>query len=71
MTNDDLLHLLQRFSGIVSKMREHQNKYFHSRNEYDKKKAMLYEKQADDYLRLLQKRGIQPLAETQHQQTLL
>lgn len=56
-------HLLTKFLGLVGRMRKHQKAYFAHRMEYDKKQAIIYEKQVDDYIRLLLKDGYKPFFE--------
>jgi hypothetical protein len=64
------LQMVQKFLGLVGKMRKHQIAYFKQRMEYDKKEAMKYEKEVDDYIRVLMKAGLQPVFDNQGQTNL-
>jgi phosphate uptake regulator len=62
---------LRKLMALVALMRKYQQQFFRSRMEYDKKEAMKYEKQVDEYMRQLIRSGIVPLIENDNQGTLL
>jgi hypothetical protein len=54
------LSMVSKFLGLVELMRKHQAAFFRTRMEYDKRQSIKYEKQVDDYMKILKKAGLEP-----------
>jgi hypothetical protein len=70
MSDQRELHMVQKFLGLVGRMRKHQRQYFKTKMDYDKKMSMRYEKEVDDYIKLLLKSGLTPIFDGDAQNTM-
>lgn len=61
------MHHFMKLFGLAGRVRKHQKNYFKHRNDHDLKQSARYERELDDYIQLLLKKGYKPVFDDDRQ----